>query len=69
MKLKGKVIVAAVVMCLVVGGGVSAIASVKAGWVDTLGTIESNFNEVVGLLNGEKKIVEAKEAEIEDLNS
>lgn len=68
-KLKGKMIIGTLMVCLFVGGGVTALATASSSWIENLSTIESNFNEVIGLLNGEKKIVQAKEIEIDELNT
>ncbi|MGH2075858.1 hypothetical protein ACRCJS_09025 [Aerococcus urinaeequi] len=46
----------------------TAYAAVSSDWSNNLSAIESNVSEVLGLLNGEKKIVQAKEVQIEDLN-
>lgn len=68
MKLRGKLIAGFVVVCLFIGGGMTAYAAVSFDWSNNLSAIESNISEVLGLLNGEKKIVQAKETQIEGLN-
>ncbi|WP_290491018.1 MULTISPECIES: hypothetical protein [unclassified Aerococcus] len=68
MKLRGKLIAGFVVVCLFIGGGMTAYAAVSFDWSNNLSAIESNVSEVLGLLNGEKKIVQAKETQIEGLN-
>lgn len=68
MKLRGKLIAGFVVVCLFIGGGMIAYAAVSFDWSNNLSAIESNISEVLGLLNGEKKIVQAKETQIEGLN-
>lgn len=68
MKLRGKLIAGFVVVCLFIGGGMTAYAAVSFDWSNNLSAIESNVSELLGLLNGEKKIVQAKETQIEGLN-
>lgn len=68
MKLRGKLIAGSVVVCLFIGGGMTVYAAVSFDWSNNLSAIESNVSELLGLLNGEKKIVQAKETQIEGLN-
>lgn len=68
MKLRGKLIAGFVVVCLFIGGGMTVYAAVSFDWSNNLSAIESNVSELLGLLNGEKKIVQAKETQIEGLN-